>query len=80
MAIVVGECITIRFIYIDITTNINVDEADIRKLKANSAEFNEDIDVHGSANWTSAYLTGDLDVYVNINGPTTINSDSIRYL
>lgn len=81
-AIIAGDGIAVRSVYDDITTNINVDEAQVRRLKADTAEFNEDVSINGSANLASAYITGDLDVYgcVSINGPTTISTADVNYL
>lgn len=82
VAIQPGEGISMRSIYEDMTTNIDVDEGDIRELKTRTINVDEDLDVHGSANLASAYITGDVHIngYVNMTCMTSMNSANVNYL
>ena len=74
--------IQMRSVYADMTTNIDVDEGDIRELKTRTINVDEDLDVHGSANLASAYITGDVHIngYVNMTCMTSMNSANVNYL
>lgn len=59
----------------DITSNINVDQADIEKARLGSVTVDQDLMVNGMIDGVSLYLTGDMNVSgcATFNGYTSFN-------
>ncbi|MFY0656253.1 MAG: hypothetical protein JXR12_05820 [Neptunomonas phycophila] len=68
-------CVSARSIVADVTSNINVDQADIEKARLGSVTVDQDLMVNGMIDGVSLYLTGDMNVSgcATFNGYTSFN-------